>query len=148
VRDALTVTRLIEAIPTFESESAALQNFAWAPDVQKSTPCFVNNFPCVSIAVVIGAARKSLLLPIMQVAFFLALGSPIVALEPDLSGLANGLVERIGSSKVKSVVVTDFLTPLGTESSTGKYLAAKLAELWAQHDQKFKVVERKNSKLL
>ena len=28
VRDALTVTRLIEAIPTFESESAALQNFA------------------------------------------------------------------------------------------------------------------------
>ena len=28
VRDALTVTRLIEAIPTFESESAALANFA------------------------------------------------------------------------------------------------------------------------
>jgi anti-anti-sigma factor len=28
VRDALTVTRLIEAIPTFESEAAALQNFA------------------------------------------------------------------------------------------------------------------------
>ena len=28
VRDALTVTRLVEAIPTFESESAALQNFA------------------------------------------------------------------------------------------------------------------------
>jgi len=27
VRDALTVTRLIEAIPTFESESAALANF-------------------------------------------------------------------------------------------------------------------------
>jgi anti-anti-sigma factor len=28
VRDALTVTRLIEAIPAFESESAALANFA------------------------------------------------------------------------------------------------------------------------
>ena len=28
VRDALTVTRLVEAIPTFESESAALANFA------------------------------------------------------------------------------------------------------------------------
>jgi anti-anti-sigma factor len=28
VRDSLTVTRLIEAIPTFESESAALQGFA------------------------------------------------------------------------------------------------------------------------
>jgi len=28
VRDALTVTRLIEAIPTFEIESAALANFA------------------------------------------------------------------------------------------------------------------------
>jgi hypothetical protein len=28
VRDALTVTRLVEAIPTFESESAALSNFA------------------------------------------------------------------------------------------------------------------------
>ena len=28
VRDALTVTRLIEAIPTFDSESAALSNFA------------------------------------------------------------------------------------------------------------------------
>ena len=28
VRDALTVTRLIEAIPTFESEAAALANFA------------------------------------------------------------------------------------------------------------------------
>ena len=28
VRDALTVTRLIEAIPTFESDSAALANFA------------------------------------------------------------------------------------------------------------------------
>jgi len=28
VRDALTVTRLVEAIPTFESESAALQGFA------------------------------------------------------------------------------------------------------------------------
>src|SRR6266550_398379 len=27
VRDALTVTRLVEAIPTFESESAALNNF-------------------------------------------------------------------------------------------------------------------------
>jgi anti-anti-sigma factor len=27
VRDALTVTRLVEAIPTFESESAALSNF-------------------------------------------------------------------------------------------------------------------------
>lgn len=27
VRDALTVTRLIEAIPTFENESAALANF-------------------------------------------------------------------------------------------------------------------------
>jgi anti-anti-sigma factor len=27
VRDALTVTRLVEAIPTFESESAALTNF-------------------------------------------------------------------------------------------------------------------------
>ena len=27
VRDALTVTRLIEAIPTFDSESAALANF-------------------------------------------------------------------------------------------------------------------------
>jgi len=27
VRDALTVTRLIEAIPTFESEAAALANF-------------------------------------------------------------------------------------------------------------------------
>src|SRR6266403_1914863 len=29
VRDALTVTRLVEAIPTFESESAALANFAY-----------------------------------------------------------------------------------------------------------------------
>jgi len=75
-------------------------------------------------------------------ASFLAIASPIVAQEPDLSGLANGLAERIGRSKVKSVVVTDFLTPLGTESSTGKYLAGKLAESWAQHDQKFKVVER------
>ena len=28
VRDALTVTRLVEAIPTFESESSALANFA------------------------------------------------------------------------------------------------------------------------
>jgi len=28
VRDALSVTRLIEAIPTFSSESAALANFA------------------------------------------------------------------------------------------------------------------------
>ena len=28
VRDALTVTRLVEAIPTFENESAALANFA------------------------------------------------------------------------------------------------------------------------
>lgn len=28
VRDALTVTRLVEAIPTFETESAALSNFA------------------------------------------------------------------------------------------------------------------------
>ena len=28
VRDALTVTRLVEAIPTFESESAALSKFA------------------------------------------------------------------------------------------------------------------------
>ena len=28
VRDALTVTRLVEAIPTFETESAALANFA------------------------------------------------------------------------------------------------------------------------
>ena len=28
VRDALTVTRLVEAIPTFESESAALAHFA------------------------------------------------------------------------------------------------------------------------
>lgn len=28
VRDALTVTRLIEAIPTFETEAAALANFA------------------------------------------------------------------------------------------------------------------------
>jgi anti-sigma B factor antagonist len=28
VRDALTVTRLIEAIPTFETDSAALTNFA------------------------------------------------------------------------------------------------------------------------
>jgi anti-sigma B factor antagonist len=28
VRDALTVTRLVEAIPTFDSESAALANFA------------------------------------------------------------------------------------------------------------------------
>jgi anti-anti-sigma factor len=28
VRDALTVTRLVEAIPTFESESTALANFA------------------------------------------------------------------------------------------------------------------------
>jgi len=28
VRDALTVTRLVEAIPTFESETAALANFA------------------------------------------------------------------------------------------------------------------------
>jgi len=28
VRDALTVTRLVEAIPTFESESAALRDFA------------------------------------------------------------------------------------------------------------------------
>jgi anti-anti-sigma factor len=28
VRDALTVTRLVEAIPTFESESAALERFA------------------------------------------------------------------------------------------------------------------------
>jgi anti-anti-sigma factor len=28
VRDALTVTRLVEAIPTFESESAALANFS------------------------------------------------------------------------------------------------------------------------
>ena len=27
VRDALTVTRLVEAIPTFETESAALSNF-------------------------------------------------------------------------------------------------------------------------
>jgi anti-anti-sigma factor len=27
VRDALTVTRLVEAIPTFETEAAALQNF-------------------------------------------------------------------------------------------------------------------------
>jgi anti-sigma B factor antagonist len=28
VRDALTVTRLVEAIPTFDSEAAALANFA------------------------------------------------------------------------------------------------------------------------
>jgi anti-anti-sigma factor len=28
VRDALTVTRLIEAIPTFDTEAAALANFA------------------------------------------------------------------------------------------------------------------------
>jgi len=28
VRDALTITRLIEAIPTFETEAAALANFA------------------------------------------------------------------------------------------------------------------------
>ena len=28
VRDALTVTRLVEAIPTFDSESAALRDFA------------------------------------------------------------------------------------------------------------------------
>lgn len=28
VRDALTVTRLVEAIPTFDTESAALANFA------------------------------------------------------------------------------------------------------------------------
>jgi anti-anti-sigma factor len=28
VRDALTVTRLVEAIPTFETEAAALANFA------------------------------------------------------------------------------------------------------------------------
>ena len=28
VRDALTVTRLVEAIPTFDSEAAALSNFA------------------------------------------------------------------------------------------------------------------------
>ncbi len=28
VRDALTVTRLVEAIPTFETESAALANFS------------------------------------------------------------------------------------------------------------------------
>lgn len=28
VRDALTVTRLVEAIPTFDSESSALANFA------------------------------------------------------------------------------------------------------------------------
>lgn len=28
VRDALTVTRLVEAIPTFETEAAALSNFA------------------------------------------------------------------------------------------------------------------------
>ncbi len=28
VRDALTVTRLVEAIPTFETEAAALKNFA------------------------------------------------------------------------------------------------------------------------
>ena len=28
VRDSLTVTRLVEAIPTFDSESAALSNFA------------------------------------------------------------------------------------------------------------------------
>ena len=28
VRDALTVTRLVEAIPTFDTESAALSNFA------------------------------------------------------------------------------------------------------------------------
>jgi anti-anti-sigma factor len=28
VRDALTVTRLVEAIPTFESEAVALKDFA------------------------------------------------------------------------------------------------------------------------
>lgn len=33
VRDALTVTRLVEAIPTFDSESAALANFAGASNV-------------------------------------------------------------------------------------------------------------------
>jgi TonB family protein len=89
-----------------------------------------------------GTARRFLLQSIFQMAFFLAIVSPIVAQEPDLGGLANGLAERIGSSKVKFVIATDFLTPLGAESSAGKYLAAKLTELWVLHDQKFNVVER------
>jgi TonB family protein len=87
-------------------------------------------------------ACRFLLKSIFQMACFLTIASPIVAQEPDLSGLANGLADRIGSKKVKSLVVTDFLTPLGAESSAGKYLVAKLTELWALHDQKFKVVER------
>ncbi len=40
------------------------------------------------------------------------------------------------------MVVADFLTPLGTESQAGKYLANKLCEAWAQNNQKFKVTER------
>jgi TonB family protein len=89
-----------------------------------------------------GAARRSLLLSIFRMASFLAIAFPIVAQEPDLSGLANILADRIASRKVRSVVVADFLSPLGAESPTGKYMAAKLTESWAQHDQKFQVVER------
>jgi TonB family protein len=89
-----------------------------------------------------GTPCRFLLQSIFQIASFLAITSPLAAQEPDLSGLANGLAERIRSSKVKSVVVSDFMTPLGAEAPTGKYLAAKLVESWGQHDQKFKVVER------
>jgi TonB family protein len=89
-----------------------------------------------------GAARRSRLLSIFRIASFLAIASPIVTQERDLSGLANVLAERIASRKIRSVVVTDFLSPLGTESPIGKYLATKLAEAWAQPDQKFKVVAR------
>jgi TonB family protein len=88
------------------------------------------------------AARRSLLLSILRMASFLAVTTPVVAQEPDLSGLANLLAERIASRKVRSVVVADFLSPLGAESPTGKYLAAKLTESWAQHDQKFSVLDR------
>jgi hypothetical protein len=45
------------------------------------------------------AARKSVFLAVMQVTFFLAVGSPIVAQEPDLSGLANGLWNELEGAR-------------------------------------------------
>jgi len=99
-------------------------------------------FLCASFATMNRNISRFLRMLVLGTTPILALASPTTAQEPHLNSLASALVEPIASRKVHSVVVADFLTPLGTESQAGKYLANKLCEAWAQNNQKFKVTER------
>jgi TonB family protein len=60
--------------------------------------------------------------------------------------LNQQLADDIAKANVRSVIVADFLDPLGKPSTLGWYLADELSENWLANKQKFRVLDRSELK--